>query len=368
MIRILHAADLHLDSPFEGLDRQRAALRRREQRRLIERITALAVERKADILLFSGDLFDTSAAFLETASCLEAALRTVRIPVFIAPGNHDYYAKGSPWTLMQLPENVHIFDGSTITCKELPKLHCRVWGAAFTDRRSGPMLEGFEAAKDGQTLDILCIHGELDGAPDSPYNPISREQLLRSGMDYVALGHVHTAGVPIRVGDCFCAWPGCAEGRGFDETGDKGVLYIELEPGACHAEHISICDRRYLDFTVDITGSADPVQTVFDALPDGCGRDICRVTLTGEAAVPVETGALNAALNERFFSAVLRDRSRPARALWDGAEEDSLRGLFLLQLKQQYDAADSDEERRRCADAARWGLAALDHAEEVDSL
>ena len=85
-------------------------------------------------------------------------------------------------------------------------------------------------------------------------------------------------------------------------------------------------------------------------------------------AVPVETGALSAALDERFFSAALRDRSRPARALWDGAEEDSLRGLFLLQLKRQYDAAGSDEERRRCADAARWGLAALDHAEEVDSL
>ena len=103
MIRIIHAADLHLDSPFEGLDRRRAAQRRREQRTLIDRIAALAAERQADLLLFSGDLFDTNAAFLETASCLENALRAVRIPVFIAPGNHDYYAKGSPWTLLQVP-------------------------------------------------------------------------------------------------------------------------------------------------------------------------------------------------------------------------------------------------------------------------
>jgi len=86
------------------------------------------------------------------------------------------------------------------------------------------------------------------------------------------------------------------------------------------------------------------------------------VILTGEAE-PVETAALQAALAPRFYALTIRDETRPRRAIWEGTEEDTLRGLFLQALKAQYDAAPDDAARRTIALAARLGTAAMDGRE-----
>ena len=62
MIRILHAADLHLDSPFEGLPEEKAALRRAEQRELLRELAQLRAESGAQLVLLPGDIFDSSGA------------------------------------------------------------------------------------------------------------------------------------------------------------------------------------------------------------------------------------------------------------------------------------------------------------------
>ena len=53
-LKILHSADLHLDSPFEGLTAGKAAIRRGEQRQLLSALSGLARDEKADIVLLSG--------------------------------------------------------------------------------------------------------------------------------------------------------------------------------------------------------------------------------------------------------------------------------------------------------------------------
>ena len=118
--------------------------------------------------------------------------------------------------------------------------------------------------------------------------------------------------------------------------------------------------------------SAEPemVDTLPDnaftaALPEDTQNDIYRVILTGEAE-PVETAALQAALAPRFYALTIRDETRPRRALWEGAEEDTLRGLFLQALKAQYDAAQTEADRRKIALAARCGCAAMDGREAAE--
>ena len=88
-IRLIHGADFHLDSPFEALDRDKAALRRSEQRGMLERICRTCADRGADMLLLSGDLFDSSYIYAETGEAFSDVLAGLGIPVFIAPGNHD---------------------------------------------------------------------------------------------------------------------------------------------------------------------------------------------------------------------------------------------------------------------------------------
>ena len=84
MLKLIHAADLHLDSPFAGLRPERAAQRRREQRKLLERLAALAAEKQADLVLLAGDLLDGSTVYQETATALAAGKVLVPIGLIAA--------------------------------------------------------------------------------------------------------------------------------------------------------------------------------------------------------------------------------------------------------------------------------------------
>lgn len=362
-IKLLHSADLHLDSPFEGLTAGKAAIRRGEQRQLLNALSELAREEGVDLVLLSGDLLDSGNPYYETGEELARSLGRIEAPVFIAPGNHDWYSPKCPYARLKLPENVHVFTKAEIEYVDLPALGARVYGAAFIDKYSPPMLRGFRAERQEGLLNLLCIHGEL-GNGDSNYNPISLQELTDSGMDYVALGHIHKAGGLQKAGQTWYSWPGCPEGRGFDETGEKTVNILELGDGECSLETRSIARRRYEQLKVDITGS-DALLAVHTQLPDETVRDIYRIILTGETEQSPDLRQLYSALSEMFFQLQLRDETRLRRSVWEKAGDDTLRGLFLEKLKKKYDAAKTAEQRLAIEQAARWGLAALDNREEV---
>ena len=104
MLRFLHAADFHLDSPFAGLPPRLAAQRRRELRELPERLLHWTEEHPVDLVLLSGDLLDGANVYRDTAEVLRDALGRMDARVFIAPGNHDWYGPGSPWADLAWPE------------------------------------------------------------------------------------------------------------------------------------------------------------------------------------------------------------------------------------------------------------------------
>ncbi len=362
-LKILHAADLHLDSPFEGLSAGKAAIRRAEQRELLGRLAELAAEEQVELVLLAGDLLDSANTYYETGEELLRALREVPAPVFISPGNHDWYSPRSPYARLQLPEHVHVFTDSAVRSVVLPELGARVYGAAFTEPTSAGLLEGFRAPREQDVFHVLCLHGEV-GVKDSRYDPISEQQLEESGMDYVALGHIHKASGLLRAGSTWYSWPGCPEGRGFDETGEKTVSIVTLTEGECELKSVCIAKRRYETVKLDVSG-ADPLLAVHTQLPDDTVSDVYRIVLSGETDESPDLKKLYENLSDMFFELQLRDETRLRRGVWDSAGEDTLRGLFLRRLLQRYEKARDDEERKRIEQAARWGLAALNNAEEV---
>ena len=357
-LKIIHAADLHLDSPFEALG-EKAALRRREQRELLFAIAELAREKKADMVLLAGDLLDSSSAYAETFEALSAAFGSLECPVFIAPGNHDCLRPGSPYLRADIPENIRVFRGEW-ECAELEEKGARIYGAGFADIICPPLLRSFHAEREEGIVNIGLLHGDL-GAAESRYCPITAEEVAASGLDYLALGHQHTYSGLIRCGDTVCAYPGCSEGRGFDECGEKGVLFLEVAEGSVKGEFIPIARRRYEIMELDISEG-------IPQCPAGRENDIVRIIFRGESDSAPDLGAIEREWEGNFFSLQLRDRSTLRRELWEGSSQDSLRGLFLRKMREKYENAPNEREKQKIIQALRWGLAALEGGEAVKEI
>lgn len=366
MLKFIHAADFHLDSAFAALTPRQAAARRRESRDLPVRLANYVNQNGIELVLLAGDLFDSADAYRDTAESLSAALGQMAAQVYIAPGNHDWYGPGSPYLTVEWPDNVHIFTQPRIEALEWPEKNLVLHGAAFTaPEQAEGFLTGFTAPADGR-LHIGLLHGELDPS-ETRYDPLRREEIAESGLAYLALGHIHKRTEALTLGRTFCAWPGCPEGRGFDELGEKGFYSGTIDDsGKVSLTFIPFARRRYEILTVDVTDQ-DPRAAIEAALPLDTSRDLYRIILTGETGVGgVHPSALQEALAGRFYTLEIRDRTHLAEDLWARAEEDSLRGLFLKDLKARLDAAETDEVRQQITMAARFGLAALDHR-DLDS-
>ncbi|MEY8387332.1 DNA repair exonuclease [Oscillospiraceae bacterium 38-13] len=360
MLKFIHAADFHLDSPFAALPPGQAADRRRESRETAFRLADYVNSRGIQLVLLAGDLFDSASPYRETGEALAEAFGRMNARIFAAPGNHDWYGPGSPWATAAWPENVHIFREPAMTALTVPELGVTVHGGAFTGPEQGEsLLSGFRAPEDG-TLHIGLLHGEID-PPEDRYNPLRREDIAASGLDYLALGHIHKREEPRRFGKTLCAWPGCLEGRGFDELGEKGFYEGVIDGGQVSLTFVPFARRRYLILDADVTGRS-PRSAVEAVLPPDTALDLCRIRLTGETGEGgADPKALETALADRFYALEVRDHTRVAADIWARAGEDSLRGLFLRALRARWEAAGDEAEQERVTRAVRFGLAALDH-------
>lgn len=358
MLTILHGADFHLDSSFSGLRPEQAAERREEQRQLLEEFAALARARNVDLVLLSGDLLDGERMYRETAQVLAKTLGSMPCPVFLAPGNHDYYRNGVGYATISWPSNVYLFTGA-LEKVTLSNLQCVVYGCGFTQpHQTESPLRDLRVEEDGGWLKLMCVHGDL--AEHSSYGPITEAEIAASRLDYLALGHIHQYSGLNQTGRTWWAYPGCPAGRGFDETGEKGVLLLQAEPGKITGEFIPLGKRRYEQIEVDIT-RRNPVEAVLSACPKGSEQDIYRIVLVGTVPA-LDIVALEQALRPHFYGLTLLDHTRLPQDLWRRREEDSLAGLFLQAMWKKCQG----EPNQECYQlAARFGLAALENGEDI---
>ena len=357
-MRILHAADLHLDSAFAGLAEEKAALLRQESRDILRRMVDWANDHAVDVMLLSGDLFDSDRMYSQTARTLAQALARFRGRIFLSPGNHDFYAPGSGYDAVDWPENVHIFTSRRPQTVLLRSLNASVTGAAFTSAEEWEPFDGASVSGGDAPIRLGVLHGEVTRG-ESKYRAIPPAEIEKTNLTYLALGHVHRCAGVQRAGNTAYAYPGCLPGRGFDETGDKGFLYGEITPEKVELEFIPFAPRRYQSVTADIT-DRDPADAVRQALDPDCGQDICRVLLTGSRRENFSLSVLTSELSGLCAALELTDETYPEEDVWARCGEDSLRGLFLQNLRARYDGADEDE-KRQLLQAARFGLAALDN-------
>lgn len=328
-MKILHAADWHLDTAFTGHPDADAKYLKKALLSVPEQIAQLCTRHGCDILLLSGDLFDGPAS-RESVEALKKMLSDVNIPAFITPGNHDFCAPGSPYLTESWPENVHIFTKPVMESYSLPSLDCRVYGAGFVSMDCNALLDNFRAEGE-ERWHIGILHGD-PLQRKSPYCPISQAQVEDSALHYLALGHIHKAG-QFTAGETLCAWPGCPMGRGNDETGEKGVYLVTLDDTVC-VEFLPLHTPRFYDLEVEVQTDAE--AAVRNALPPVGSDDFYRITLTGECE-PFEHLSLPG-----FPYLRIRDNTVPPTPLWDVIGEDSLEGTYFKLLHDALGTADEE--------------------------
>ena len=213
-MKILHSADWHLDSPLVGKTPEQSDYLRAELLKIPDKVVSLCKSEGCDMMLLAGDLFDgeyTKESFHAVAS----ALRDAGVPVFIAPGNHDFCQPNSVYLAESWPENVHIFTHPVMESVPLPELDCKVYGAGYEAMDCPALLKDFHA-EGSQRWHIGILHSD-PMQTSSPYAPLTAQQVKESGLHYLALGHIHKGGA-VQAGKTLCAWPGCPMGHGYDAS------------------------------------------------------------------------------------------------------------------------------------------------------
>lgn len=374
-VRFIHTSDIHLDTSFSGSgfpsrlgDRKREAIRG-----TFRHIVEDARINEADFMLIAGDLFELDRITPDTFEFIKQQLESLgSIRVFISPGNHDPFMKGSPYKEESWPSNVHIFNEQEFQSIELPELGVRITGFGF----AGSSLEEHHFQRlpvlSRELFNVVLSHGSDTGrvpVGKSRHGPFSVEDISGKNVQYCALGHYHQQHrIENPLDDAQIWYSGIPEGRGWDETGDCGYLSGEILDGVLKLES-RFCSQYPLNtLTIDCDTFSTREQ-ILDSILQHKGvefdpRTILRVRLAG--ALDPRLDLSLSELEERLAGEILYiqwdDQTHPALDFDSIALEKTLRGRFVRVLNERIAGA-SEEDRIILERARLYGVQAVSERE-----
>jgi DNA repair protein SbcD/Mre11 len=247
MPRIIHAADIHLDSPLQGLgrlgDAGLAAELRAATRRAYDNLVQLCIHEKANLLVIAGDIYDGDWRSYETGEHFVGGLRTLRecgIEVALLYGNHD--AESSITKRLTMPGGVRVLSTSEPESVEFPDYGVVVHGQGYAVRDVLENLaQHYPHRRDGW-VNVGVLHTGIQGiAGHARYAPCTVDDLTACEYEYFALGHIHQRGAQAE-GDATVWFSGNLQGRHPREAGPKGALVVDVEPSAPAQVRFAECD------------------------------------------------------------------------------------------------------------------------------
>ena len=350
-VKILHCADIHLGSDFRTMGRK-AISRRADLRNTFLDIVKLCLSEEIQILLIAGDLFESWTIPEDNFELARDSFANIsNTKVVIAAGNHDPISYNSPYLRENFwPDNVFIMpaDYSSIFFEDL---NTEIWGASFSSSYVEETIFRHISSNNRDRIQIGIIHGTLGSEGQlSPYNPLSLKQISKSGLDYLALGHIHKASGVQKESETFYAYPGCPEARGFDELGEKGVLIGHVGKNTCNLDFVPTSRRIYSECKVDISGcngSRDAANIIIKSLSQNMGTDytqhLYKIFLIGKVDdfVHINLDTVKGYLDDIFY-VKLRDKTKLNIDLEIVSNEMSLRGVFVRKMLERMEEDDSE--------------------------
>ena len=360
-MKIIHCADIHLDSVMKtNLTSEQAKERKNEILLTFTRMIDYARANQVQVIMIAGDLFDTKNVSVKTRNIVtDCILQNPEIDFLYLKGNHDVNSFLN--NLEQIPENLKLFqdhwtgyryDNLVITGTELDEYnHNIIYDSLILNK---------------QDLNIVMMHGQ-----ESQYSVKDKAEIIHisalknKNIDYLALGHIHSYKESSLDNRGVYCYPGCLEGRGFDECGSKGFVLLESIGNHLERQFIPFAGKILYEIIVDITGmdTTNEVDLAIGAQIKAIDKSsLVKIVLEGNINVNSERNIsyLTKKYSDYFYSLKIVDQSKFAVNIEDFRYDASLKGEFIrLVMEQNY----SPQEKKEIIETGLKALA----GEELES-
>ena len=377
MVKLIHTADLHLDSAFRSrFTKEEAENRRQKQLMAWKELLSFAVEKKVQGILIAGDLFDSPVVSHGT---MDFFLSTIsehpEISFFYLRGNHD--TENTFRYQENLPKNLFLFSekGKKYRLNDRLLLAGVEYGtkdSSFGENEGATQgteqaaeqgvgqenAHGAEALRKSESeseeeskflklkeedCNILLLHGALyqgsaKGDAVQGEEGIFLKNLEKLPLSYIALGHIHKGGEGKLNNGALWAYPGCLQGRGFDEEGERGFLYlkVEEEKKEIHKEFIPIKQGEFRILEIELLedeGTLACLKKIEEEMEKASisKEDSLRIILKGKKGLEQERNLryLQLQLQDSVFFLEIRDECELSWNREEAMKEKSLKGEFL---------------------------------------
>ncbi|MBN2135037.1 MAG: exonuclease SbcCD subunit D [Acidobacteria bacterium] len=372
-IKIVHTSDLHLGNYFSESLFTKSQLSKRN-REILETFIGIIHKTKelgAGALLITGDLFEEDRVRSADLHRIAEELKSIDpIPVFISPGNHDYYRENGYYDWLGWPDNVHIFRSRHFDKIVLDDINLTIYGNAFTSPEDPTDYLHLFKPEHKEGFSILMYHGSAMMVDEkSPYRPFKPEMLQRLAVDYIALGHYHKRQIfKNDSGDPIASYPGSPEPLNFGEAHPHSFNLVSFSKGDVKVEYIETGARAYHSFNVDCSNCSteqNVIKACKEEASEASSGDMVKFNLSGMVDIGLKFDIENITdeLGQVFFAVQVFDRTVPGYDFEVIAEEETARGLFVRRLKELISEAESEDDtlkRKKLEDAIIYGLQALD--------
>jgi DNA repair protein SbcD/Mre11 len=355
-MRILLVSDVHLDSAFAWASPDIARRRRQALRDVLARSVQLAIDQGVDVICCGGDLFEHERILPDTGRFLCSQFeRAHPIPIFIAPGNHDWVGPESLYGRVKWSPNVHVFKDRKLLPVTIED-GLTLWGGAHHAPAGTPdFLQGFRVDRSGVHLGLF--HGAEIGAAyteeseKQSHAPFTAQEIEGSGLHFALLGHYHLP----RDAPHF-TYPGNPEPLTFGESGPRGAVIATIgDDGRVKIERHTIAISLVFDLIIDVSGCSSK-QEIRQRIEETLrGRNgYARITLTGELPPEVHLSATDFEDLTDSLVAPPIVRFHAVRVAYDLAKialEPTVRGQFIRDV--QTSGLDPEECQRIIVTALR---------------
>jgi exonuclease SbcD len=378
MLRLIHTADVHLGARHDDLGEQAAAQRERQFGAFRATID-LALAEKVDLFLIAGDLFDSNVQPRRSVERVAAEFKRLvdaRIRTVIIPGTHDVYDRASiyrAYDLVTMSGTTAASGMVTILDPDHRSVHLGacdvvVYGQVFATKRAphSPLAGlGVAADKTAATWRVGLVHGSISipGKTDRDEVVITTDEIGSSGLDYLALGHWHSAQTG-KAGGVSYAYSGAPEAVALDQDRAGKVLLVELDEVA-GARTVTIDERqvgrtRFEKLALDASTVASQPALIASLKGRADPDLVLDVRLTGVRPdeLDLHLDEIETALAPSFLKVRVRDASLPALTEGTLPSPDTIAGAFIRDLEAriaELEAAGSADEAAEQRDVLRLG-------------